>query len=273
VLNPALYDGATITGSIFLRVPSGSQTVGLYLAGENASGRTYLGAQTMQLTSAWRRFTYTGQVPNGLNRLFLQIGGSETIRSGQVIDIWGSQMELSSTAGPYVMTSALPVVAGKELVNLRPNAQLLSGPSWGFANGSASFNAASAPGGSNAAAILTANSNSGDTYPINGVPNPSLYDGQTVTASVYLRVASGTLNTYLFSENTGDVGFTAPNQPVALTSSWQRFSITATNQNGLSQLALQIGGAETITSGQSLQIWGPQIVVGNSAAPYTPTQN
>jgi hypothetical protein len=109
--------------------------------------------------------------------------------------------------------------------------------------------------------------------PINGVPNPSLYDGQTVTASVYLRVASGTLNTYLFLENTGDVGFTAPNQPVALTSSWQRFSITATNQNGLSQLALQIGGAETITSGQSLQIWGPQIVVGNSAAPYTPTQN
>nr|WP_246302146.1 RHS repeat-associated core domain-containing protein [Granulicella arctica] len=271
VQNPALYDSATVTGSIFLRIPSGSLSINIYLAGENASGRTYLGSKAVQLTTAWQRFTLTGQLPNGLTRVFMQIAGAGSFTSGQTFDLWGAQLEEASTAGPYVMTSALPVTTGQELTNLLPNSQQLNGPSWGIANGSLSLNSATAPDGTTTAATLTASASSPDTFAIDNAPNPSLYDEQTVTGSVYLRVASGTLNTFLFLDNSGVSGSTAPNQPITLTTTWQRFSITATNQNGLTQLGLQIGGAGSITNGKSFQVWGPQLVVGSAAAPYIPT--
>jgi RHS repeat-associated protein len=270
--NPALYDGATVTGSIFMRSPSGAQLTYFYLAGENASGRTYLGTQAVQLTAQWQRFTITGQMPNGLTRIFLQAAGSGSLTSGQAIDIWGAQLELSNHAGPYVMTSALPVVGGQELTNLLPNSQQLNGPSWGVAYGSTTLSSATAPDGTMTAATVTAATNSPGTYAVDVVPNPSLYDEETVTASVYLRVASGTLNTGIYLVNVGTAGQTFPaSLPVALTTTWQRFSVTGNNQNGLTELLLQIGGGATITSGQSIQVWGPQIVVGSAAAPYMPT--
>jgi RHS repeat-associated protein len=274
VPNPSLYDAATVTGSVFLRCPSGTKTLGLYIAAENSSGRTYLGSGFVTLTTTWQRFTYTGQLPNALTRLFLQIGGSSTFQAGQVVDVWGAQMELASHAGPYVRTTALPVITGSEPVNILPVSQVLNGPSWGIANGTATPNVAGAPDGTSTAATVTATSTSSDTYAANSVPNPSLYDGQTVTASIYLRVASGTLNTDLFLINVGANGWSAPAQTaVTITTSWQRFAVTGTNQNGLSQLLLQIGGASTITAGQSFQLWGPQMVLGSDPAPYTPTSS
>jgi RHS repeat-associated protein len=267
VTNPALYDNATLTGSVFLRSPSGSGPINVYLIGQNASGRALFQEVNVQLTSTWQRFTLTGQAPNGMTRLFIQIG--DTLPAGEVINVWGSQMEVASTAGPYVMTSALPVVAGQELTNILPNSQQLNGPGWGVASGSATINSATAPDGTMTAATVVSN---GDSYVLNSVPNPSLYDGQTVTASVYLRVASGTQNIDLFLINVGDAGWGAPAATsVTLTTSWQRFSITGTNQNGLTQLSLQIGGASTFTAGQRMQVWGAQMVVGSAAAPYTPT--
>jgi RHS repeat-associated protein len=205
-----------------------------------------------------------------MTRLYLQVGSSLT--SGQKFDVWGSQIELASNVGPYVATSALPVLRGQDMTNLLPSSQQLSGPSWGIANAAASANSAAAPDGTQTAATLTANSGSTDSYVTNSVPNPSLYDSQTVTGSVYLRVPSGTLNTTLFLINVGENGFSIPaSVPITVTTSWQRFSVTGTNQNGLSALNLQIAGAASFTSGQVLQLWGTQMVIGSSAAPYTPT--
>jgi RHS repeat-associated protein len=269
VLQPAMYDNATLTASVFLRSPSGSDSIPLYLVGVNASGSVLFQQSTAQLTSTWQRFTITGQAPNGMTRLYIQVG--DTFTAGQVIDVWGSQMEIASTAGPYVMTTAMPVIAGTELANILPNSQQLSGPGWGVANGSITVNAATAPDGTMTGATVTATANSPDTYIVDSVPNPSLYDSQTMTGSVYLR-ASGTLNTYLFLINVGDVGFSVSAEvPITLTTSWQRFSITGTNQNGLSELQLQIGGGSTVTSGQSFQVWGAQMVIGSDPAPYVPT--
>ena len=271
VANPALYNSATLTGSVFLRSPSGSGSIIVSLIGENASGRLLFQQITAQMTSTWQRFTLTGQAPNGMTRLLMQIGQINT--AGQVIDVWGTQMEIASTAGPYIATSALPVVDGKELSNILPNSQQLNGPTWGISNGTVVTNAGTAPDGTTTAAVVTAYANSPDTYAADSVPNPSLYDGQTVTGSVFLRVTSGTLNTNIYLVNVGNAGWSVPagGVPVAVTTTWQRFSITGTNQNGLTSLYLQIGGGDTIGSGQSLQIWGAQMVVGTEPAPYTPT--
>jgi hypothetical protein len=76
-----------------------------------------------------------------------------------------------------------------------------------------------------------------------------------VTASVYLRVSSGTANLDLFLVNYGANGTTVPAQTtVALNTSWQRFELTGTNQPGLQTLYLQIGGGGTFQSGQSISI-------------------
>src|SRR6185437_5855382 len=272
VQNPALYNNARVAGSVFLRAPGGSQSIDLFLFAENSSGRTFLGIQVVQLTSTWQRFSLTGQLPNGLTRFALQIGGGASFTSGQVIDVWGSQLELASTAGPYIPTSALPVVVGQELKNILPNSQQLSGPSWGVANGSIATNSGVAPDGSQTAATLTSAAGSTDSFVVDGVPNPSYYDGQTMTASVYLRVPSGSLNTNIYMINVGDNGFgIAAMQPVTITSAWQRFQVTGTNQNGMTTFELQVGGGSTIGGGQTLQIWGAQMVVGTIAGSYAPT--
>ncbi len=267
VPNPALYNNTTLTESVFLRSPSGSGSIVVYLLGWNASGWALFQSVPVNLTSTWQRVTLTGQAPNGMTRLYLQIGSS--LVTGQVIDVWGSQMEIAPTAGPYVMTSVLPVVAGSELTNILPNSQQLNGPSWGVVNGSLSINSAVAPDGTSTAATVTATA---PAYVIDDVPNPSLYDEQTVTGSVYLRVPSGTLNTNIYLINVGENGWSEAGEvAVTLTTTWQRFSVTGTNQNGLTQLGLQIAGGGAFTTGQSIQIWGTQMVVGTDSAPYTPT--
>jgi RHS repeat-associated protein len=274
VQNPALYNSQTVTASVYLRVASGTQNLNLYLinVGTSSSGPVAMTAVTM--TTTWQRFQVTGTNQNGLTRLYLQIGGDGTITSGESYQVWGAQIQLGSTVGPYVATSALPVTAGQDLTNILPNSDGMNGPAWSVANGSAAANTATAPDGTNTAATLTAAGNSSDTYTLATVPNPSLYDGETVTVSLYARVASGTLTMPLFILNTGDNGWTAAAEtPITLTTTWQRFSVTGTLQNGLTQLYMQLGGDGAVTSGKSFQVWGAQLVVGSDPAPYTPTSS
>ena len=272
--NPQMLEGATITGSVFLRVPSGSnRTLNLYVAFADAAGnRNYVVAQPVPLTTTWQRFSFSGTIPNALSAVLLQIGAGGSLTNGQSVDIWGPQIELSTSAGPYVPTSALPITSGQEPTNLFPASQQTNGPSWSSnPAGILVSNAATAPNNTQTAAVV--NGASGvDTYLADDVPNPSLYDGETVTGSVYLRVPSGTLNLQIFlgSAESGG-GFQAPSQQVTLTTSWQRFSITASLPNALTRLWLQIGGAQSYTGGQAIQVWGPQIVLGSSAGVYDAT--
>jgi RHS repeat-associated protein len=268
--NYALYEGTTVTASIYLKVPSGSQTISLAFRAGDANGNyQYVGPTSVTVTSTWKRFELTSVLPSVLTDIGVVIGGWGTLANGQAVDVWGAQMELSSHAGPYVPTSALPVVTGQDVVNLLHDSQQLNGPTWQVVRASINSSTTTAPDGTQTAAAIVA---SDDSYVINNVPNPSLYDQQTVTGSVYLRVPSGTLNTSIYLIDVGESGWSVPGQTaITLTTDWQRFSVTGTNQNGLTQLGLQIGGAGTLNSGTSLQIWGAQLVIGSAAAPYMPT--
>ena len=124
-------------------------------------------------------------------------------------------------------------------------------------NGSVTNNALAAPDNTNTAATVTGNSGSTDTYLVDYIQNPSEYSGKTVTASVYLRVTSGTHNLNLYVANIGASGFSLPGSAaVTLNTSWQRFDVTATNQAGLTSAYLQIGGGYSLTAGQSICVWG-----------------
>lgn len=208
VQNPALYNAATVTGSLFLRAPSGSGSIHVYI-GAQVVGEpiiTYLDSGALPLTGDWKRFAFTRTVPNKLSRLFLQIGGANSFQNGQQVNVWGPQMELSSTMGSYVPTNGMPVVTGQEASNLLQSSQQLGGPGWAIANAATTPNAATAPNGTQTATLVTGYNGTGDAFAVNYVPNPSLYDGQTVTGSVYLRVPAGqpNLNVRLYVINVSD---------------------------------------------------------------------
>lgn len=69
--------------------------------------------------------------------------------------------------------------------------------------------------------------------------------------------------------NAGDQGWGGNGKTVTVNGTWQRFSVSNSNQNGLSRLYLQMGGGLSLLAG--IQIWGTQVVVDSNPDPYTPT--
>jgi RHS repeat-associated protein len=268
VINPVLYDGAVVTGSVYLRSLTGTQNINLYLAYVDAGGVHYL-TQAVSLSTVWRRFQLSETIGTGLTQLALQIGGGGSVGFGQGFAMWGPQMEIGSHAGTYVATTALPVVSGSQPTNILPNSQATNGPSWVDSNGTVTVNSDTAPDGTQTASTF---SSTGPTAWILGnVANPSLYDQQTVTASVYLRSPSGTMPFNIALIQTGDNGWTYFMGGCTLTTSWQRCQVSGTMPNGLTSLGFQIAANQGLASGQSVEIWGPQVVIGSVNAPYTPT--
>lgn len=110
-----------------------------------------------------------------------------------------------------------------------------------------------APDGSTAADQITFTSNAGIYYQSTAVGAV----GQTVTMSIWVRVASGTMPFRLYvldGSNRYSPDFTA-------TTTWQRFSFTWTLVSGAgTQFA--IAGASTPMSG-ALQIWHAQMLLGD----------
>jgi RHS repeat-associated protein len=213
------------------------------------------------LTTTWQQFTVRGTLQSGLTALALQIGGGHTIQGGQVYNLWGA--ELGSG-----------VADGGVVTNILPASQQVTGPSWEIQNGTLANNSVVAPDGTSTGTTMTATSGSPDSYLTDYAQNPSQYSGQVVTASVYLRVPSGTQNIDLFLINVGASGWGVASQAtVVLNTSWQRFELTGTNQAALTTLYLQIGGGYSVTSGQSICVWGAQMVLGSNPDGYVETQN
>jgi RHS repeat-associated protein len=218
-----------------------------------------LAETAVTLTTQWQQFTVSSTLQNGLTALAMQIGGGGSIKGGQVYDVWGPEL------GP---------ASGGTVTNILPSSEQVTGPSWVVENGMVTSSSGAAPDGTSTAATVTANSGSTDTYLVDYVQNPSQYSGKTVTASVYLRVGSGTQKLNLYLVNKGSSGFTIPGSAaVTLTTSWQRFDVTATDQAGLTTAYLQIGGGYSLTSGQSILVWGAQMVTSSSQGGYVETQN
>jgi RHS repeat-associated protein len=266
VVSPSQYSQQAVTASIYLM---GSNPVTLYLVNKTSSTQTILATKTVTLNGQWQRFQLSGTPAAETTGLGLQVGA---IAEGTVLYLWGAQMETGSSANQYVPTEDVPVTATSDTTNILPSSGQITGPGWGIQSGTLTANTAAAPDGTTTADTATSASGSTDTWVVDSASNPSLYDGATVTTSVYARVASGTLPIDFFLIAVGNSGWSAPAySPITLTTTWQRFEITGTVQNGLTALELQLGGAGTFTSGQSIEIWGAQMVMGSSQGTYTGT--
>jgi RHS repeat-associated protein len=281
VLSPSAYSSTPVTGSIYLRAPSGTPTVHLSMMNTGQSGSTVLQSIPVTLSTTWQRFQVTGTTQTLTTALQLQVtGGSLSWSNGQAVDIWGAQIEATSAsgqaAGQYVATLDTPVTVTADNTNGLPSSTQLTGSGWSISSGTtvANTTAVVAPDGSNTADIVTAGTSPAVLTDIAG--NPALYDGATVTGSVYLSVPVGTaLNGVNVSlSNVNSSGSTASStQMVNLTRDWTRVQVTGTNQNGLANLYLQIGGGSSFPAGQVIYVWGAEMVMGSAAGPPVQTTN
>jgi len=92
--------------------------------------------------------------------------------------------------------------------------------------------------------------------------------GQTYTGSVWLRVPSGTIASFNIYMNGGGSGIVQ--KVCTLTTTWQRFSVTATATTTASY-ALQIGGGSSWGVGTTIQVFGVQIENSATMNSYTQT--
>jgi hypothetical protein len=148
--------------------------------------------------------------------------------------------------------------------NKLESSQQLGGPGWSASSASLAANATAAPDGTQTAGVVTASAGATDSFIQDVVGDPALYDGAGFTGSVWLKVPSGTLATYIFIVETGDQGFSLAETPVTLTTTWQQFTVSGTLQNGLTSLAMQIGGGNSIQNGKVYDIWGPELGPGSA---------
>jgi sugar lactone lactonase YvrE len=270
-----VLSGVAVTGSIWLRAHSGTPTVGLYLIGRNSAGLSYTGVGSETLSTTWQRFSVTGTTAANLGDLWLQIGGGGSLPAGQVIDIWGGQIEVGSKLSPYLPTLTTPAISATDYANILPSSAALSGPGWATNQVGVTYGIA-APDNTNTAVSWTGSGT--DNYVTNDVAFPALYDGVQVTGSVYLRSPSSTFEpVYLMAVAPGPSGTTAPYtyqlsvQGIQLTSTWQKITLPATQvvPNGTTRLYIQVGGGVTHTGSDIVQMWGMRLVQGSHPDPVT----
>jgi hypothetical protein len=93
----AVQSGGTYVASVWLKLPSGTDTIFLAITSPSFD---ILQSVNCSVTSSWQRFTVSGSV--GANTAVrLLIGAASTIGVGEVVYLWGAQLELGSTATPY----------------------------------------------------------------------------------------------------------------------------------------------------------------------------
>jgi hypothetical protein len=93
VQNVVMVDGATYTASIWLKGASGGERV--FVGFSDGEGGYYT------LTNSWARYSYTGIHLNVNGRGFQWVDTT----SGNVIYVWGAQLEKQSSAGLYTATT------------------------------------------------------------------------------------------------------------------------------------------------------------------------
>jgi hypothetical protein len=89
----------TYTYSVWLRVTSGTAQIRIGAYPGSTEGTTY--HQTSTVTTSWARYSLTFPEPSS-NTAHLYVGQVLTNH----VDVWGAQLEPSSTPGPYVSTSS-----------------------------------------------------------------------------------------------------------------------------------------------------------------------
>ena len=205
--------------------------------------------------------------------MVVQIGGATTWATGEVLQIWGAQLELGTAATSYIPTTnpsatRLADVAG--LVsphNLALYSDTQTNAAWAVTGWSVASTPVAGPVASllNAYRVTTTATTTDNIRQAVTIAGGQA-GGKVYTFSVWLRQNATTASVVLHIEN--QAGTSRGNATATLTTSWQRFYITTTMSAGDTDLILKI---RTANAAVTIDVYGAQLTEGYLPGRYIRT--
>lgn len=211
-------------------------------------------------------YIYNGTTYGALSGLLTATGGSFTRNSiATYYDSSGVLRTASANAPRFdhdpATLAAKGILIEESRTNLLRYSEQIDNAAWAKNAGTTvTANAATAPDGTTTADYVNSSGYVLQTY-------SSVTIGDTYTFSVWLRTASGTASVPIFIEGTvnGDGNFLIANTNAAVTSQWQRFTLSAT---------VPAGYTTNFRPGPragAYYMWGAQLERANAVSSYIPT--
>ena len=302
----AAFANVPITFSVYARVASGSATIYLNVEdiGAGPSGGNFIASTAKTLDTTWQRISVTGTRTTTVGNSIVVIGFDTRCGAGQTnaspitVELWGAQLSDSASLDTYVpvygaaVTSAAyygprrdfdgatlackGLLVEEQRVNLVLNSAAFDQTSWT----KTSQNSATTPTITVDAGVSPSGDNTADRAQFSRTGTASTdrsrIDTSSITVdinsdytfSVWMKSYGGSNQTVTLLPNYGTGAAVA----VTVTSTWQRFSITANTSAGTTAVVnIGLGYVTNSVTSADVLIWGAQFEKGSFATSYIPT--
>jgi hypothetical protein len=261
-----LSGASTYTFSVWIRKTTGTDTVNIYMIDGGSQSMT-----ACTVGTNWSRFSVTRTMVG--TSAYLQIGGDSTWSTGEVLQIWGAQLELGTAATSYIPTTTASARREADICgvlnphNLALQSETQTNAAWSLTG----WTIASTPIAGPVASLLnayriTTTATSGNNI-VQAVQDPAGVALKTYTFSIWIRQNATTASVTMSLQD--QAGFNLGSALTAsLTTSWQRFVVTGTASSTTTSLQIRLSSAN---AAGTIDVFGAQVTEGYLPGRYVRT--